>query len=128
VAIGWLAAFKAVPWPQVIEAAPIVVRGARELWQSVKRRDAAGQAAEGHATALDDPQAGPAMRISRLEARVAELEHQQAASSELIKALAEQNATLVDAVEILRVRTRVLAICGAGFALALAGMLWVLLR
>ena len=92
--------FKVIPWGEVIAAAPAVVDGAKKLW---------GLARENKTSEVPDarPQ-GTEGRVRRLEAEVTELKRESAASSELIKALAEQNAQLVKAVEILRLRTRVL--------------------
>jgi hypothetical protein len=52
----------------------------------------------------------PAGRLEALESQLADLRKELAASSELINSLAEQNARLVEAVGILRVRTRALLI------------------
>lgn len=117
VAIGWLAAFKAIPWAEVIEAAPTVVHTAKGLWTRAQPERVAQEPVEASSREL-------AARLAEAQHRVWELEQHQIASSELIQALAEQNATLVEAVEILRLRTRGLMIGGAllTFAvLALAG-------
>jgi hypothetical protein len=119
-AISWLTAFKVIPWVDVIRAAPTVVRGARQLYSTVT--NPTGE--QGASRAVG----GTEGRLQELETRVAELKREIAASSELIAALAEQNKRLVEAVEILRVRTRaLLIICAflAAFLLGLAArMLW----
>ena len=97
--MGWLSAFRAIPWNEVIAAAPVVVQGARKLLDKVKKREAAPAARE--PLAADDP-------LAALRARVAELQEQQAAVSALVQSLAEQNEKLVAAVGVLRLRTRVL--------------------
>ncbi len=94
---GWITVFKAIPWTQVLAAAPAVVVGARKLWETVKKQEAPRTTGQGVAA---DQRA--------LEEQVAELRRELAAASELVTNLAEQNKRLVDAVEILRVRTRVL--------------------
>jgi hypothetical protein len=89
-AIGWLTVLQSVPWPEVISNAPKVAAGAKKLWQAtVKKKPAAGTT---EPTALET-------RVIALESAVAELHVQMLASSELIKALAEQNAQLVQRVE-----------------------------
>lgn len=99
---GWLTAFKVIPWADVIAAAPTVVRGAKKLWDSAKN-----QVPEGvQAAAPGSPEA----RLQVLEAQSADLRKELAASSELINSLAEQNARLVEAVGILRLRTRALLV------------------
>ncbi|MCW3480976.1 hypothetical protein OL229_15615 [Neisseriaceae bacterium JH1-16] len=120
-AISWIAAFKAIPWSDVLSATPTIVQGAEKLWHSVKKKQGS------HAAPVELP-VGDAARLTQLEEQVAELRHEALASSALIKSLAEQNDQLVRAVEVLRVRTRLLL--GAGMAglaalIALAGwMAW----
>jgi hypothetical protein len=110
--MGFGLLFKVIPWGDVIAAAPAVVDGAKKLWGLARDRKPAEvegarpQGAEG--------------RVRQLEAEVAELRRESAASSELIKSLAEQNAQLVKAVDILRVRTRALLAATAIAAVLLA--------
>ena len=94
--------FKVIPWGEVIAAAPAVVDGARKLW---------GLARDPKRTA-DAPGRAPGIegRVHELESQVAELRRENAASTDLIKSLAEQNAQLVKAVDILRVRSQVLSV------------------
>jgi len=117
---GWITAFKVIPWADVIAAAPTVARGAKKLWASVS--DKAPAAVEGA------PPASPEARLQALETQAFELRNELAASSELIRTLAEQNARLVDAIGILRVRTRALLVATIiAFALLVAvGALMVL--
>jgi hypothetical protein len=109
--------FKVIPWGEVIAAAPAVVEGAKKLWGIARERNA-GEVA--HAR----PQTTEA-RLRQLEAEVSELRRESTASSELIKSLAEQNAELVKAVEILRVRSR--ALLGAS-AITAVLLVFVLVR
>lgn len=122
-AISWLTAFKAIPWGDVIAAAPKVAQGAKKLWGAVGKGDAGSTAAPGSLPADAEG------RLRTLEAQIAGLQRENAASSELIKSLAEQNSRLVDAVEILRVRTRALLALCLALAVLLAGLaLWLLWR
>jgi hypothetical protein len=108
-AFPWLVAFKIIPWKDVIEATPAVVRGAKQLWNKVRQDETAQEAAQAAAqgsVGLDA--SSPEARIAQLEKRVAEMGREAVASSELIQALAEHNERLVAAVDTLRVRTRVL--------------------
>lgn len=98
--IGLMSAFKVIPWVDVIAAAPAVVDGAKKLWALARERNS-------NSAAATRPQSTEG-RIRELEAQVSDLKRESAASAELIKSLAEQNAQLVKAVEILRVRTRAL--------------------
>lgn len=108
-AFPWIAAFKIIPWKDVIEATPAVVRGAKQLWNKVRQDETAQQAAQAAAEGAVGLDAGsPEARIALLEKRVAEMGREAVASSELIQSLAQHNERLVAAVETLRVRTRVL--------------------
>ncbi len=108
-AIGLFTVLKSVPWTTVISNAPVVADGAKKLWNAVASRRAPAQTDE-----ISDPVHQPAAgnEAGPLEARLAEvrqaadrLEQQMLASSELINALAEQNAQLIELVETNRVRT-----------------------
>ena len=114
-AIGWLTALKAIPWSDVIEHTPAVLKGARRLLEK-RRAEPAAQGTE----ALPD--------LPTLHQRLLALEQTQASDlavlSETVADLAEQNARLVAAVEVLRWRTRWL---GAWAVLSLAGAMGALL-
>jgi hypothetical protein len=98
-AISWLTALKLIPWRDVVENAPTVLRTARKLW---------------------DKQPPPEPSLQR---EVASLREEARRAAEVIASLAEQNTRLVEAVEVLRVRTRLLM-----YALgSLAALLVVLL-
>jgi hypothetical protein len=113
--IAWLTLLQNVPWSEVISNAPKVAAGAKKLWQaSVKKSPASGTAAP---TALE-------ARVIKLETAVAELHAQMLASSELIKALAEQNAQLVQRVETHRRRLRWLTWAAVIIAAAAAAALF----
>src|SRR5688572_5580937 len=112
---GWISVFRVVPWMELIAAAPAIARGARKLWTGVRTQP---QAETPH---------GTGERLERLESEAAELKKDLAASSELIKALAEQNERLVEAVGILRARVRVLTgscVILLALGIAVAVKLW----
>lgn len=105
----WAAAAKAIPWSDVIAAAPAIVRSARELLNRSKR------APEPEPPAGDGPQDAPplAQRADALEARIAALESELASATALIARLAEQNQQLAQSMA--RLHGRI------GTALLLAG-------
>lgn len=100
-AISWMTVLAAVPWTEVIKNAPKVADGAKKLWNTVGRKDA---------TAPAVPVADPQARIAALEQSVAALNAQMQASAEIIKALAEQNESLVQRCELNRRRTLALGV------------------
>ena len=107
-AIGWVSLLKTVPWADVIASAPAVADGAKKLWKAVGRKKALPLAAADASNGALISATPEAMntRLQVLEATVAELQSQMLASSELITALASQNAELVKRAEANRVRLR----------------------
>ena len=104
-AIGWVSLLKTVPWADVIASAPAVADGAKKLWKAVGKKKAVPLAADA-APSETVTSAAPDARLQALEATIAELQGQMLASSELITALASQNAELVKRAEANRVRLR----------------------
>lgn len=113
-AIGWLTVFKAIPWSDVVAAAPTVVKGARKLVDAVRKRGGEGEAPAGPA---GEAAADPAARLQRMEARIGELEGRQQAALDLVESMAEQQEKLVAAVEVLRLRSKFLLLLSAVLAL-----------
>ena len=111
-AIGWLTALKVIPWGDVLEAAPHIVKGAKRLFAKTKDeafgppiapRSNSSSSDSNKLLSLDD-------RFDQIEAKDVELSTEQKSSAELIKSLAEQNARVVEAIEVFRIRTRVLMV------------------
>jgi hypothetical protein len=118
-ALGWMTALKVIPWSDVIEATPGIVKGARKMFARSQQPEPQPPTPATEAGA-DQPQ-----RLAQLEATVAALHEQQRASAQLIETLAEQNAQIVHAVDVLRVRTRLLMVLSAVLAALLAAaVLW----
>ena len=125
-ALSWLTALKAVPWADVVQAAPGIVQGARKLFQSAKtyagsQGDSAGAAAERSGGALNE-------RLQQIDASLQALQSEQRTSAELIRSLAEQNANIVAALDVLRNRVRVLTGACIVLAVALAALIATTLR
>jgi hypothetical protein len=108
---GWITAFKVIPWAELIAAAPAVVKGAQKLWSAVRKQEAPRAVGQ-----------GPEATQRALEAQVEELRKELTAASELVTRLAEQNGRLIEAVDVLRVRTRVLLVVSMAMAAAVAGL------
>jgi hypothetical protein len=125
-AIGWLALLKGVPWAGVISTAPLVADGAKQLWKAVSRKPVLPESAvrpdASHTTSI----AALETRVFALEAGTDDLHAQMIKSSELIKALADQNAQLVERVEAQRVR--LLWLSGVIAVMAIVVLAMVLFR
>jgi small-conductance mechanosensitive channel len=131
-AIPWLVALKVIPWGDVIEHAPKVLKAARQLLD--KQRQRPTEAATPPAATLGDviEMPGPTPpEVRALQQRLAtarddldRLQQTQDQITQTLADLAEQNTRLVQAVELLRKRTRLLM--GAVAVLAVAGLWWAL--
>src|SRR5260370_26105488 len=100
-AISWITALKLVPWGDVIEATPQVVKAAKNL---LRKKDAA-QELDAQQPAAVEPLAPPRSAreqalqlIQAPDARILQLEQSQRPSLGLFEKLPEQSAPLVPAV------------------------------
>ena len=125
-AIPWLLALKVIPWGDVIEHAPKVLNAARKLMDRQKA-PTPGATVPAPLDLGDAPPTLGELKNRLIEAR--QLIDQQAATQEqmtlTLAELAEQNARLVGAVDLLRKRTRLLM--GAVVVLAV-GLVWLAAR
>jgi hypothetical protein len=126
-AIGWMTMLKMVPWGDVIETAPKVAAGAKRLWAKVGKKPlseaipANGNTPSG-AQALTGQDAIRALQTQVVELQVAtaELHQQMFESSALIQSLADQNAQLVQRIELNRKRLLLLSLVTIALGVALA--------
>ena len=120
-----------IPWGQVVDNAPKVADGAARLWSTVtgfRTKAADGTAASAGAKAPTGTEALRG-RVEALEETVRHLSEQMQASSELIKALADQNAQLVQTIELNRSRLVRLAWAAGATYIALAAVVgWLVMR
>ncbi len=114
-AIPWLSVLKMVPWSEVISNAPKVAEAAKKLWKTASRES---HMAESPAESTQPALSPEAQSIALLQTQLQDLQQQMLASSELIKALADQNTQLIGRIENNRIRTLWLA--SAVLALGLA--------
>ena len=98
-AIPLLTVLSNIPWGQVIDNAPKIAEGAGKLWNAVSKRGKATQKTPATAPGTEVSALPQDVRMSELEGQVAQLQEQMQASSELIQALANQNAQLILEIE-----------------------------
>jgi small-conductance mechanosensitive channel len=119
-AIPWLLALKVIPWGDVIEHAPKVLNAARKLMDREKAPESAPVTAARMDLVSDTTPSLGELRNRLIEAR--QLIDQQAQTqdqmAQTLAELAEQNARLVAAVQLLRVRTRLLMFVIAALAIS----------
>lgn len=122
-AIPWMLALKVIPWGDVMEHAPKVLKAARKLMDRQKAEPVAAST-----TSVDlanDAMPSLGELKNRLIAAQGQLDRQaqtQAEMTQTLAELAEQNARLVSAVETLRVRTRLLLWGVAALVLAVMSL------
>lgn len=132
-AISWVTALKLVPWGDVIQAAPSVLKAAKGLLKkdSEQALDAAEQAAfpDAATPALASNSGELALQqVAQLEARVQQLEAAQRASHQVLEKMAEQQAQIVKTVGLLRTgATRLAWACGV-LSLVVIGLLIAIVR
>lgn len=114
-AFPWLVALKLIPWTDVIEHAPTVLKTAKKLLA----RQPVGAA---HRETPSDVTGNQASRLVQLEDEVLSLRNDMADVVRSHAALAEQHQRLINAVDVLRWRTRWLGVAVAGLLIALV---WV---
>jgi hypothetical protein len=125
-AVGWVTALKLVPWGDVLEATPQILQAAKKLLGRT-RQGTADAAAGTLAGAGDAATPSVALELQQLRERVARLEQEQQESAVLIQSLAEQNAQVVQAVEVLRLRNQRLAAAIAVLGAVCVGLIvWAL--
>ena len=125
-AIPWLMALKVIPWGDVIEHAPSVLKAARKL---MDRQPPQSPGHAGTPATTTPVSAVPSLGELKnaLIAAQGQIERQAQTQRELTETLAElaeQNARLVSAVEMLRLRTRVLVWGGVAVLVWLAVLTW----
>lgn len=130
-AIGWLTVLQSVPWTDVIRNAPKVAEGAKRLWNNVAGKQPAPTTAAGAPPAVGgEPHslAGLATRVVKLETAAADLHAEMLASSELIKALADQNAQIIERIDSNRRHVLWLSVATALALVAALVALWLAAR
>ncbi len=129
-AIGWISALKVIPWKDVLEAAPGMVKGAKRLFTAAKAETNSQPIADSSPTIVSFDAEGLANldnRVRHLQAKVFELNSEQNSSAKLIKSLAEQNARVVNAIEIFRVRIKILIYVCFLLGITLAALIFVVM-
>ena len=108
-AVPWPAIFKAIPWGEVVAAAPKVLDQAKKLVAAARRTDSGSSAeAEAPVPAQASDRTLPEIeaRLSSVEGKIEDMAREALSSAELMRSLAEQNAQLVQAVQILSSKVR----------------------
>jgi len=130
-AFGWITALKIIPWKDVLESAPHIVKAAKNLYAGTRTNASNPSETPDSPTSTSDSESLGSLnpRLYKIEAKILELSDEQESSVELIKSLAKQNARIVEAIEVLRVRTKILLITCISFGGMLAGLVfWLIVK
>lgn len=107
--ISLFSVLKMVPWGEVISKAPEIADGAKKLWKAVAKKQAPSETPTEAAPSELSPEtlslASLQTQLAAVEVRITDLYTQMLESTELIEALADQNAQLVKRLEVNRIRT-----------------------
>ena len=125
-AIPWLTALKVIPWGDVIEHGPSVLKAARKLMdrQAPQSPDQAGTPATQTPVSAVPSLGELKNALIAAQGQIDRQAQTQRELTETLAELAEQNTRLVSAVEVLRLRTRFLLWGGAALVLWLAVLTW----
>lgn len=114
-----------IPWGAVVENAPKVAEGAEKLWKTVTRWKKSDPVQNGQIDMLPKQSMSEtellSARLMTVEESVRQLNEQMQGSSELLKALAEQNTVLVQRIELNRIRLIRFAVIAGGAGVVLLG-------
>jgi hypothetical protein len=118
-ALPWLLALKVIPWGDVIEHAPKVLNAARKLMDRQKAPAGPTAPPKPLDLATDAQPSLGELKNRLIEARqlIDQQAEVQVQMTQTLTELAEQNARLVAAVDLLRVRTRLLMFVIAALAI-----------
>jgi hypothetical protein len=124
-ALPWLMALKVIPWGDVIEHAPTVLKAARKLMERQRAEPVSNTIPGVDLSSESLPSLGELKnRLISAQVQIDGQAQTLAQLTETLAALAEQNAQLVSAVEVLRLRTRLLVWGMALLALSMAWWVW----
>ncbi|HET8710528.1 MAG TPA: hypothetical protein VFM32_04080 [Spongiibacteraceae bacterium] len=119
--MSWLTALKVLPWGEMIEYAPKIVNGAQKLWQRMKTEQD-----ETDAIIIEQAPHSAAdgvRELQELKKQLQDTQEQQIELSNLVSELAAQNQRLVSAVDVLRVRTRLLGLTAVALVMGVIYLL-----
>ena len=131
-AISWITALKVVPWADVIQAAPGVLKAAKGLMKKSPEQELEevvqmAQTMPAHGSAHNAGELA-LQQVAQLEARILQLEAAQRASNQVLEKMAEQQAQIVKTVGLLRTgATRLAWACGI-LSVVVIGLLITVVR
>ena len=131
-AISWITALKMVPWGDVIQAAPTVLKAAKGLMKKSPEAPSTPEPPPAPADTMHSLPGNAAelalQQVALLEARIQQLEAAQRASNQVLEQMAEQQSQIVKTVGLLRTgATRLAWACGI-LSIVVIGLLITVIR
>lgn len=128
-AFGWITALKIIPWKDVLENAPHIVKAAKSLYTRTKKDASSTSETQDSSPFTSDSEIieNQKTRLHKIEKKITELNGEQETSVELIKSLAKQNVRIVEAIEVLRIRSKILLFTCLLFGSILVGLIFLLI-
>jgi hypothetical protein len=129
-AFGWITALKIIPWKDVLENAPHIVKAAKNLYAGTKTDNSFSSETTDYSSTFTSDSGNTEsrdFRLHKIERKILELNDEQESSVELIRSLAKQNVRIVEAIEVLRVRSKILIFTCILLGSILAGLIFLLI-
>ena len=100
-AFGWFTVLKIIPWKDVLENAPHIAKAAKNLYAGTKNNTSPGSAGSSVPTSDSENKKSTSFHLHEIEREVSDL-------NSVVRSLAKQNVRIVEAIEVLRIRSKVL--------------------
>ena len=100
-AFGWITVLKIIPWKDVLENAPHIAKAAKNLYAGRKDNTSSGTVDSSVPTSDSENKKNMNFHLHEIEREVSDL-------NSVVRSLAKQNVRIVEAIEVLRIRSKVL--------------------
>ena len=102
-AFGWITVLKIIPWKDVLENAPHIAKAAKNLYAGTKNNTSfsSGTADSSAFTSDSENKESRDSRLHKIEKEILDLNN-------AVRSLAKQNVRIVEAIEVLRIRSKIL--------------------
>ena len=101
-AFGWITVLKIIPWKDVLENAPHIAKAAKNLYAGTRNNTSSSGTADSSAPTSDSGnKESTDFRLQEIEREILDL-------NSVVRSLAKQNVRIVEAIEVLRIRSKIL--------------------
>lgn len=101
-AFGWITVLKIIPWKDVLENAPHIAKAAKNLYAGTRNNTSSSGTTDSSAPTSDSGnKESTDFRLQEIEREILDL-------NSVVRSLAKQNVRIVEAIEVLRIRSKIL--------------------